>query len=128
MNRLEALALSIAKMNGAFDDPTSDAFRTCNPGRMRTYRPEKKCDSDHYRIFTTMMGGFKALIAELQARMSGQNHRLSAENSLRDLLSMYGFAHDAAVRKIVLFVQKSLQDDSVTANTKLSFFIEAGKE
>lgn len=128
MLRFEALALAIANCNGGFNDPSSKAFQLCNPLLLKSYKPEKKTDSENYRVFTTVMGGFKAGIAELQARCSGQNHRLSSENTLRDLLSLYGFKHDLALRKVLLFTQKSLQDDSVTASTKLSFFIEAGKE
>lgn len=128
MLRFEALALSIATINGGLHDPASKAFQLCNPLMLKSYKPEKKTDSENYRVFTTVMGGFKAGIAELQARCSGQNHRLSSENTLRDLLSLYGFKNDLALRKITLFINKSLSTDTVTANTKLSFFIEAGKD
>lgn len=128
MLRFEALALSIANVNGGFSDPTSKAFTLCNPLMLKCYRPEKKTDADNYRIFTTVMGGFKAGVAELQARCSGKNHRLSSENTLRDLLALYGFKTDMAVRKIVLFCQKSLNDESVSASTKLAWFREEVKE
>lgn len=128
MLRFESLALAIANVNGGLHDPASKAFQLCNPLLLKSYKPEKKTDSENYRVFTTVMGGFKAGIAELQARCSGQNHRLSSENTLRDLLSLYGFKNDLALRKITLFINKSLSTDTVTANTKLSFFIEVGKD
>lgn len=128
MLRFEALALSIANINGGLHDPATKSFQLCNPLLLKSYKPEKKTDAENYRVFSTVMGGFKAGIAELQARCSGQNHRLSSENTLRDLLSLYGFKHDVAIRKITLFVNRALAIDTVTANTKLSFFIEAGKE
>lgn len=126
MIRFEMLALSIAKLNGAFDDPSSKAFLLKNPGLLRTHRPEKKVDSDHYRIFSSIMGGFKALVADLQAKCTGKNHRLSPDNSLKDMLSLFGFTSEPAVRSIVLFLRRALQDDSITASTPLSWFsIEA---
>lgn len=125
MIRFEALALAISKINGGLDDPDSKAFKLRNPGMLKTYRPEKKTDSDHYRIFTSSMGGFKALVADLQAKCSGKNHRLSVENTLGDMLRIFGFESSVAQRKIVLFVQRALQDESVTIHTKLSWFSES---
>lgn len=128
MLRFEALALSIAALNGGLHDPASKSFSLCNPLLLKSYKPERKKDDENYRIFTTVMGGFKAGIAELQARCSGQNHRLSKENTLRDLLSLYSIRTDSEIRKIVLFIRRALHDETIHANTKLSFFIEAGKE
>jgi hypothetical protein len=124
MIRLEALVLAIGKMNGAWDDPESLAFRLCNPLLLKTYRPEKKVDSDYNRVFTSVMGGFRAGVADLQAKSSGKNNRLSTNNTLRDLLALFGFKNDATIRKIVLFLRRALQDESVSANTELGWFTE----
>lgn len=124
MVRFESLALAIAKINGGLDDPDSRAFKLKNPGMLKTYRPEKKADSENYRIFTTHAGGFKALIADLQAKCNGKNHRLTVENTLSDMLKVYGFTNDAAQRKIILFVRRALQDESVSNSTKLAWFNE----
>lgn len=124
MIRFEALALAIAKVNGTFDDPDSRSFKLCNPGMLKTYRPEKKVDSEHFRVFSSIMGGFRALIADLQIKCSGKNHRLTPENSLRDLLSLFAMDNDVVTRKIVLFLRRSLVDESVTGNTKLGWFEE----
>lgn len=121
--KFEILALAVSKLNG-WDEPGTKAFELRNPLLLRTYKPEKRADSEHYRIFSTIMGGFKAGVAELSARCSGKNHRLTAENTLRDLLALYGIRTDLAVRKITLFVQKALADTSVSANTPLGFFQE----
>lgn len=121
--KFEILALSIAKLNG-WDEPGQKAFDLKNPLLLRTYKPEKRADSEHYRIFSTIMGGFKAGVAELSARCSGKNHRLSAENTLRDLLALYGIRTELALRRVILFCQKALADQSISANTKLGFFQE----
>jgi len=124
MIRLEMVCLVLGRMNGSFDDPESRAFKLRNPLLLKTYRPEKKFDSENYRIFTSLMGGFKAGIADLQAKCSGKNHRLSADNVLRDLLAVYGFANEATARKIVLFLRRALVDDSISLNTLVGWFLE----
>lgn len=125
--KFEILALALAKSNG-WDEPGMKAFELRNPLMLRTYKPEKRADSEHYRIFSTIMGGFKAGVAELSARCSGKNHRLNSENTLRDLLTLYGFKNDLAIRKITLFCRKALADDSISANTPLAFFQEEIQE
>lgn len=124
MLRFEALALAISKINGGLDDPDSRAFKLCNPGLLKTYRPEKKADSEHYRIFSTAMGGFKALLADLQIKCSGENNRLTPQNTLRDLLAVLGFTDDRATRKILLFAQRALQNENLLMTTRLEWFQE----
>lgn len=124
MIRFEALVLAIGKMNGSFDDPDSRAFKLCNPLLLKTWRPEKKFDSENYRIFSSVMGGFKAGVADLQAKYSGKNNRLTLENTLRDLLAIFGFSNEASVRKIVLFLRRALQDETISLNTPISWFQE----
>lgn len=124
MIRIEALVLAIGKWNGAYDDPDSKAFQLCNPLLLKTYRPEKKCDSEHTRIFSSVMGGFKAGIADIQAKCSGKNNRLGPENSLADILAIFGFKHEQTVRKTILFLRRSLKDESVHAGTSVKWFLE----
>jgi hypothetical protein len=128
MIKLEAIVLAVGKMNGVFDDPESKAFRLRNPLLLKTYRPEKKVDSENYRVFSSVMGGFKAGVADVQAKSSGKNHRLSEDNTLRDLLVLYGFSNEQTVKKVVLFLRRALQDENVSANTPLKWFLETSVE
>lgn len=125
MIRLEGLVLAIGKMNGAFDDPDSRAFKLCNPLLLKTWRPEKKTDSEHFRVFSSVMGGFKAGIADAQAKSSGKNNRLAPDNPLKDLLAIYGFSNDAVVRKLVLFLRRALQDETISTHTPVSWFTQS---
>lgn len=125
MIRFEVLALAIAKVNGGLDDPDSRAFKLCNPLLLKTYRPEKKVDSENYRIFSSFGGGFKAGVADLMAKCTGATHRLSKNNPLKDMLKLFNFTDERAQRKIVLFIQRSLQDDTVTVNTPMGWFYES---
>src|SRR5260370_31195556 len=124
MIRFEALALAICDYHGGFT-PGTKAFGYCNPGLLKTYRPEKKKDGENYRIFTTVWGGFKALMAELEARCTGQNDRVAPENTLQDLLVLYDFTHDQATRRVVLFLRRALKDESVTAETRVAWVQES---
>ena len=125
MIRFEILALAISKINGGLDDPDSRAFKLCNPLLLKTYRPEKKVDSENYRVFSSFGGGFKAAVADLMAKCTGQNHRLSVNNTLRDMLKIFGFTDEKVQRKIVLFIRRSTQDDSVSLNTLMGWFYES---
>jgi hypothetical protein len=122
--RLESLVVAIGKLNGAWDDPDSKAFQLCNPLLLKTYRPEKKCDGEHTRIFTSVMGGFKAGIADIQAKCSGKNNRLGPENSLADILAVFGFKNEQTVRKTILFLRRANRDESIHANTPVAWFLQ----
>lgn len=124
MLRLETLALALSHLNGAFNDPDGRAFQLCNPGLLKTYRPEKAVDSEHFRVFGTMMGGFKALVARLQRQCAGEDKRIPENGSLQDLLMRYLISNEAAVRKVVLFLRRALQDESITAKTEVTWFLE----
>lgn len=126
MIRFEALALAICDHYGGFT-PGTKAFQYCNPGLLKTYRPEKKKDGENYRIFTTVWGGFKALMAELEARCTGQNHRLTGENTLQEMLTLYDITQDQGVRRVVLFLRRACEEENVTAQTKVGWFQESGK-
>lgn len=128
MIRVEILVIAIGNYNGAFDSPDSKAFKLRNPLLLKTYRPEKKVDSDHYRIFSSVMGGVKAACADVLAKSTGKNHRLTQENTLKDLLMTYGFNDDRVQRKLVLFMRRALEDESVELHTKLSWLLEEKKE
>ena len=126
-NRFEILTIAIAKQHGAFDDPQSKAFELRNPLLLKTYRPEKKTDSEHYRVFTSMMGGFKAGVVDLQAKCSGKNRRLSPDNTLEDLLMLFQFSGDSAAKPVLLFLRRALHDETLSLNTPLSWFNEEEK-
>ncbi len=128
MVRFEILALAISKINGGLDDPGSRAFKLCNPLLLKTYRPEKKVDSENYRIFSSFGGGFKAGVADLMAKCTGQNHRLSVNNTLRDMLKVFNFNDERVQRKIMLFIQRSTEDESVSLNTPMKWFYESAVE
>ena len=74
------------------------------------------------------MGGFKAGISDAAAKSSGKNPRLTPENTLKDLLAVYGVTNDRTVRSGILFMQRALEDQTISASTKLSWLNEEPKE
>lgn len=128
MIRAEILVIAIGNIHGVFDSPDSTAFKTRNPLLLRDYRPEKKVDSDHYRVFSSIGGGIKAGVSDVLTKSSGKNHRLSTENTLKDLLVIYGIKDDRTCRRIIVFLQRALADESIYAGTKLSWLTETPEE
>lgn len=128
MLRIEIFALALSNLNGSFDSPDSKAFKLKNPLLLKTYRPEKKVDSEHFRIFSSVMGGFKAACADVAAKSSGKNHRLTQEDTLRDLLAIYDIKDERAQRKVLLFMQRALNDPSIAPGTPLSWLNEKSVE
>jgi hypothetical protein len=128
MTRIEALVVALGNLTGAFDTPDSKAFQLANPLLLKTYRPEKKCDSDHLRIFSSIGGGIKASVADIQAKASGKSNRLTSENTLRDLFVVYGFSDERIQRKIIVFLQKAVNDPDVYVGTKISWLLETPVE
>jgi hypothetical protein len=124
MSKIEILAMAITKQTGGLDDPSSRAFKTFNPGLLKTYRPEKKQDSENYRIFTTFAGGFKALCADLAAKCGGQNQSLSPDLPLKELLVRKGFKTDTSWRPIILYLRKGIGDEAIVATTPLTYFVD----
>lgn len=127
MIRIEAFVLAASQLTGAFDTPESVAFKNKNPILLRTYKPEKKVDSEHVRVFSSIRGGFQSAIGDVTSKCSGQSHRLSPENTLKDLLVVYGFNTDSAHRKVILFLRRSLGDNTVELSNKLSWLMEEPK-
>lgn len=125
MIRIEIFAIALANLNGGFDTPDSKAFKLRNPMLLKTYAPEKKKDSENYRVFTTISGGLKAGTADIAAKCSGKSHRLGPENTIKDLLTVYGVRDERTIRRIIIFLQKALADETIYSGTKIGWLLEA---
>lgn len=121
MDKIESLALAIVKSNGGFD-PQTEAFQLSNPGLLRSYSEKQKLDGP-YRRFKQWQAGFKALNFDLLLKCSGNSRaRLTGASPLTSLLEMWEIK-DA--RKVVLFLQRSLNDSTINENTQLEYFVNA---
>jgi len=136
IKRIEALADGIAYLN-KMHDPASDAYQLRNPALARAYsfRHLGEVDNKGRRIFTSLIGGYRFLIQDLEWKCSGQtrakgyNGKLSAISNLNDLLKSYNLdsIEEGNIFILLEFLNKALPEASVDAQTRLSFFIEEGK-
>ena len=122
MKRIEALALVITKFNGGFtpDDP---AMQLNNPGRLRVFscRTLPTVAEGGMRSFKSWADGFKALVYDLGVKCSGQSRtKLKPDSALKDLLGVWGFKD---TRKAVLYLRRSLYDETITNHTPISWFL-----
>ena|SRR5208337_65047 len=135
IKRLEALADGIAYLN-KMHDPSSDAYQLRNPSLARaySYRHLGEIDNKGRRIFSSLIGGYRFLIQDLEWKCSGNTRakgykgKLSASDSLSDLLKSYNLdsidEETANIFVLVEFLNKALSGTDITAQTQLSFFLE----
>jgi len=128
MNRLESLALAIAREHQSFD-PGSEAFQTLNPGLLKSHSIDRLnvVNAEGTRVFTSFQGGYRALLSNLEAKCAGKTKangekgRLSPDSALADLCKTFRYL---SVRNIVEFLQDALADRAITDRTPIKFFTE----
>jgi hypothetical protein len=133
VKRIEALADGISFLN-KFYDPSSDSFQLRNPALAKaySYRHLGEVDNKGRRIFTSLIGGYRFLIQDLEWKCSGNTRakgykgKLSASDFLSDLLKSYNLdrIEDGNIFILIEFLNKALPGTDVTAQTQLSFFLE----
>jgi len=136
VKKIEALADGIAFLN-KMHDPSSDAYQLRNPALARAYsfRHLGEVDNSGRRIFTSLIGGYRFLIQDLEWKCSGQtrakgyNGKLSPLSGLNDLLKSYNLdsIEDGNIFILLDFLNKALPGAEIGAQTQLSFFLEDAK-
>lgn len=135
IKRLEALASAIAFLND-FHNPDSRAFRNLNPGNCRGYsfKQLKEVDKDGYRIFTSLIGGYRFLCQDLewkcsgQTRAKGESGKLKPTSTLTELLKSFRLSDIGNLITAVDFLNRALMpEEAITATTELKFFVEGGE-
>jgi hypothetical protein len=133
IKRIEALADGIAYLNKAHE-PNSDAFQLRNPGLVRaySYRHLGEVDNKGRRIFTSLIGGYRFLIQDLEWKCSGQTRakgysgKLSQLSNLNDLLKSFNLdkMEDGFIFSLLDFLNQALPGAEIDAKTNLKFFLE----
>lgn len=136
IKRIEALADGIAFLN-RMHDPASDAYQLRNPALAKaySYRHLGEVDNKGRRIFTSLIGGYRFLIQDLEWKCSGQtrakgyNGKLSDRDKLPDLLKTFNLDNieDGHIFALLDFLNKALPGQDVSAQTQLGFFIAEEK-
>ncbi len=125
VSRIEAVLDAIAELNQA-GVPESLAYKLRNPLLLKSFAKLGRhlVNTDGLREFGSHLAGYKAAAFDLDLKLKGLSRAgLKPEDPLSSLLRCYGI-NDAVHRKIVSFIKRALDDQSITASTQLSFFLE----
>ena len=135
VKRLEAISECIAELNN-YRNPESLAYQLRNPGlcRAHSFKQLDKVDDNGYRIFTSLIGGFRFLDQDLhwkcegKTRAKGEHGRLKPTSNLADLLRAFKMTNLTQQIQAVTFINSALRTlgtpDEVTLKTELKFFLE----
>lgn len=129
MDRLEALADAIMKLNG-WADPTSQAYQDRNPLLLRAYSLSRAQaqDAQGIRVFTSLLGGYRAGLNDLFEKCGGGSRaKIDGDAPLQHLLGLYGVGHPLARKQAVLFLRRALPDaaEAVHALTPIGWFLQS---
>lgn len=120
MKRIEALADAIGYVNESHV-PETKAYQNRNPGLLKAGSDLARmasADDENVRIFTSHIGGYKALVDALIYRCG------KCRNApLTELLNFYGM-HEARIFEAIDFLQRALKDESISHATKAQSFLE----
>ena len=131
VKRIEALADCIGFLNDVHN-PESLAYQLRNPGLCRAYSFKQlgAVDKNGYRIFTSLIGGYRFLVQDLEWKCSGQTRakgetgKLKPTSTLTDLLRSFRMTNIEHLMQAVKYLNDALQTEEVTATTELKFFLE----
>lgn len=132
--KIEALADCIAFLNDAHN-PESLAYQLRNPGLCRAYSFKQlgSVDENGYRIFTSLIGGYRFLVQDLtwktsgQTRAKGETGKLKPASPLTDLLRSFRMTSIEFVMQAVSFLNTALKTEEISATTELKYFLEDGQ-
>lgn len=131
--RVEMLALGIATLNDAFN-PDSDAFQLFNWSLARAYSFKHLDNTDDRgrRIFSSVIGGFRFLMQDLEwkcngdTRAKGEQGKLKPTSTIRDLLISFKISNGATLEEnlfsLLDFLTRALHEE-INATTTLEYFV-----
>jgi hypothetical protein len=124
-SRLNALVDAFANLNGAFD-PLSDAYKLYNPLLLRAFSPKHERNEKGLRVFRSLPSGYDNGVLDVKIKCSGESFskkQVGPDKPLTNLVCIYGNPA-SATRRIVNFLRHALEDDTITENTLLGWFLE----
>lgn len=126
IRKIEALADAICDLFGGMY-PGSDAYNLRNPLLVKSWARAGKHEIDEQgrRIFSSFLNGYKAGLYDLELKVKGLSRaNVSPDSPLTELLRCYQIENSASVKKVVNFLKRAVQDESISDVTPVSFFIE----
>lgn len=121
--KIEGLAEAIIAYS-SYIDPGSDLHAARNPGGLKALGMIQARDDKGNRVFRSVLDGLQALLFDITLKISGESRaKLKPTATLTDLALAYNLPATTA-QAWSRFLRKSLRNDSLTANTPLSYFQE----
>ncbi len=125
MNRLEALTDALMSQTG-FLDPRSEEYRCRNPLGLKAFSMKHPHNDQGLRIFKNFTAGYVAGLFDVRVKCSGESRaKVDKESSLKELLRCMSKPTDKA-HEVAEFLKQALNDDGISADTPLSYFVENG--
>jgi hypothetical protein len=126
IRQIEALVDSISALKG-WGNPESLCYRLRNPLLLRSFARAGKHEitEEGYRIFTSGLAGYKSCCFDVDLKINGASRAgLKPETStLVNLAGVYDLKEILATTQIVRYLRRALQDDKITKDTPLSYFL-----
>ena len=127
--KIEALVDAVGNLHH-IHVPSSLAYQIRSPLLIKSFaKPGKHVlDPEGRRVFPSLLSGYKASVYDMELKVRGQSRAgLKPTDGIRNLLGVYGIKDLHDVDIVVKFLRYALQDDSITRDTRLSYFIEEVK-
>lgn len=123
ISRIEVLADAlIAKTQ--FSDPESEEYQCRNPMALKQFTFRHEATESGVRKFSNLEAGYKAACFDLQLKCTGKSQaKVKAESPLRHLIRCYSMP-DHCVDDVVNFLRRALNDETITSDTQLRYFVE----
>ena len=112
----DALVDAIVNSSG-YRIPGSAIHKARNPGGLKAYGVKSR-DADNYRVFKSDIDGLQALKFDVQLKIAGKSRVACV--TLADLAAAY----HAPVKSWVAFLKAALEDNTLSAKTPLTNFLE----
>jgi hypothetical protein len=129
VSRLEGLFDAIASVRG-WANPDSDSYQLRNPLLVQSFsRPGKnEIDDKGRRVFNSSLAGIRAGLFDLEIKVKGESRAgIKAEDTLENILRVYGVTELGGQQAIVKFLKRALKDQSISRTTPLVWFLEGDK-
>jgi hypothetical protein len=126
VRRLEALVDAISDLFGG-TYPGSDAYNLRNPLLVKSWARAGKHEIDEQgrRVFSSFLNGYKAGLYDIELKAKGLSRaNVTAESPLIELLLCYQVENATSIKKIVNFLQRALNDPTISPMTPVSYFVE----
>lgn len=126
VSKIEALVDAIGRLN-SIHNPDSLAYQIRNPLLLVSFAKPGRHDvnDEGLRVFNSLLAGYKAGTYDILLKIKGLSRAgLKPTDTLENLLGCYRIHEKAARDNVVAFIRRALKDESVSAKTSLTYFLE----